>query len=118
MRRGVYSGAILIVSSIVLILLVLRPSRSLANEPVRWAAYYAAALPAGGFSGFQLLVLDSDSHPPLEPLTASRTLLGYISIGEAEQSRPYFERLKTEGLFVGENENWPGSFFVNVRDRR
>jgi hypothetical protein len=112
MRRRVLRSTFLLISAVILILLVLRPSTSRDKGPVHWAAYYAGALPPGGFSGFQLLVLDSDSHPPLAPLHPGRKLLGYISIGEAEQTREYFDRIKTQGLFAGENENWPGSLFA------
>jgi uncharacterized protein (TIGR01370 family) len=118
MRCRVYRSTALLISSLVLIFLVLRPSSSRDKEPVRWAAYYSGVKPPSGFSGFQLLILDSDSHPPLEPLRSDRKLLGYVSVGEAEQTREYFDRIKTQGLFAGENENWPGSFFVDVRDRR
>jgi uncharacterized protein (TIGR01370 family) len=118
MRRRVYRSTIFVLSSILLIFLVLRPSTSRDKESVRWAAYYSGVLPSNGFSGFQLLVLDSDSHPLLSPLLPGRKVLGYVSVGEAEQTRNYFDRVKTQGLFAGENENWPGSFFVDVRDRR
>ena len=86
---------------------------------IQWAAYYAEAVPPGGFAGFNLLVLDNDSHPDLKPLVQSgKTILGYISIGEVENVRGHFKEVKAEGLLLGENKNWPGSYFVDVRDRR
>ena len=116
MRLGVHPLTILLAGSMVLMFLA--PSSSRNREPVRWAAYYSGVKPPSGFSGFRLLVLDGDSHPPLEPLRRGRTLLGYISVGEAQQTREYFDGIKTQGLLAGENENWPGSFFVDVRDSR
>jgi uncharacterized protein (TIGR01370 family) len=83
---------------------------------VRWAAYYSGAEPAGGLSEFHLLILDSDSHPALAPLSNGRTLLGYISIGEVENTRAHFNLAKAKGILGGENENWKGSFFVDVRN--
>ena len=86
---------------------------------IQWAAYYAEAVPPGGFAGFNLLVLDSDFHPELKPLIQSgKTVLGYISIGEVEDVRTHFKEVKAEGLLRGENPNWKGSHFVDVRDRR
>src|SRR5258708_6092452 len=84
--------------------------------PIRWAAYYSDVQPAGGFSEFQLLILDSDSHRDLASLARDRTLLGYISIGEVENARAHFNLAKAKGVLAGENQNWTGSFFVDVRN--
>jgi len=85
-------------------------------SPVRWAAYYSEAQPPEGFEGFQLLILDSDYHPPLAALTKVHSLLGYISIGEVEQTRSHFNSAKAQGVLLGENQNWKGSFFVDARN--
>ena len=84
--------------------------------PIRWAAYYSGDQPAQGLSEFQLLILDSDFHSGLAPLAKDRTLLGYISIGEVESTRAHFNLAKAKGVLAGENENWKGSFFVDVRN--
>ena len=84
-------------------------------SPIRWAAYYSDVPPAGGFRDFQMLILDSVYHPPLDELSRGRTLLGYISVGEIEQTRSPFKPAKAKGVLAGENENWKGSFFVDVR---
>src|SRR5262249_34184681 len=39
----------------------------------------------------------------------------YVSIGEIEQTRGPFKTAKDKGVIAGENENWKGSFFVDVR---
>lgn len=84
--------------------------------PVRWAAYYSGVQPAESLAEFQLLILDSDFHPDLAPLAKNHTLLGYISIGEVESTRAHFNLAKGKGVLAGENENWKGSFFVDVRN--
>ena len=56
-------------------------------SPIRWAAYYSDVPPAGGFRDFQMLILDSVYHPPLDELSRGRTLLGCISVGEIEQTQ-------------------------------
>ncbi|CAO3430241.1 endo alpha-1,4 polygalactosaminidase [Azospirillum doebereinerae] len=84
-----------------------------------WAVYYADAEPARAFEPYGLLVLDSRTHPPLRPLKdRGKTLLGYISVGEVETQRPWFAKVKGWGILDQENPNWPGSFYVDVRDRR
>lgn len=85
----------------------------------RWAVYYADREPTRAFDPYDLLVLDSRHHPPLRPLKdRGKTLLGYISVGEVETHRPWHDRVKGWGLLDQENPNWPGSFYVDLRDRR
>lgn len=93
-------------------------TRADAPPPVRkWAVYYSDLEAPERFAAYDLLVFDADSHPALEPLkNAQRVLLGYISLGEAEQNRRYFAA--TEPYRLSENPNWPGSYFIDVRDRR
>ncbi|MBF0295140.1 MAG: endo alpha-1,4 polygalactosaminidase [Magnetococcales bacterium] len=66
-----------------------------------------------------MLVLDSDSHPLLEPLLErDKKLLGYLSLGEVAHYRDYFALVRDQGLLIRENSNWPGAHFVDVRDER
>ena len=93
------------------------PAAKVADRP--WAVYYADREPTHAFEPYGLLVLDSRTHPPLRPLKdRGKTLLGYISLGEVETHRPWFDRVKGWGILDQENPNWPGSFYVDVRDRR
>jgi uncharacterized protein (TIGR01370 family) len=95
------------------------PSCARAESFSPWAVYYADALPAARFREFNLIVFDSDKHPPLEPLVdRGKRVLGYLSLGELNRQRSYFDEVKAEGLLLMENPNWPGSFFVDVRDPR
>ena len=93
------------------------PAAKADGVTIPWVVYYAAELPPTAFYGFDLVVFESDSHPPLEPLVDRRKkVIGYISLGEVNETRPYFAEVKAEGLYRGENENWKGSYFVDVRD--
>jgi len=84
-----------------------------------WAVYYEDDAPLEDFDSFNLLILDSDYHPALVPLSdRGKVLLGYLSIGEVAQHRDYFGDLETEGLLLEENEIWTGSFRIDVRDER
>ncbi|MEZ5398555.1 MAG: endo alpha-1,4 polygalactosaminidase [Bryobacteraceae bacterium] len=68
---------------------------------------------------FGLLVLDDRHHPPITPLRASgKLLLGYLSIGEAEKTRPYFDALRRDGVLVEENPDWKGAWRLDMRDRK
>lgn len=85
----------------------------------RWAVYYNNQAPYLDFRPYELLVLDSDVHPSLNPfIAAGKTILGYISLGEIAKHNGYFADAKKESLLLDENPNWPGSYFVDVRDPR
>jgi uncharacterized protein (TIGR01370 family) len=84
-----------------------------------WAVCYSERPTIGEMTGYELLLLDDRHHPPLEPLRArGQTLLGYLSIGEVEKTRPYFGAIQREGLLVEENKDWKGSYRIDMRDRR
>lgn len=83
-----------------------------------WAIYYADKLPASKFFPFQLVIFDNQNHPFLQPLEEKEIVtLGYLSLGEVEQQRPYFEQIKKAGILLGENPNWKGSFYVDLREK-
>jgi uncharacterized protein (TIGR01370 family) len=76
--------------------------------------YYGSDTDPGPLSGYDLLVFDPDAHPPLEPLRNVK--LAYISIGEIAESRAYFS--ETSPYRLTENPDWPGSWLLDLRDRR
>jgi len=86
---------------------------------VRWAAYYSDQAHPEEFRGYKLVVFDSDHHPPLKPVQAAgATVLAYLSLGEVEQHRTWFPDMKETGILLGENRNWPGSHYLDLRDPR
>lgn len=105
--------------SVIFALVVCLFTGSHGSTQVRWAAYYSQDAPLQTFEPFSLLVFDSDAHPPLAPLAAQgKLLLGYLSVGEVASYRPYYAAVRSQGLLLGENSNWKGSFYVDVRDAR
>lgn len=90
---------------------------SWAKEQEKFVVYYADKAPIEAFDQYSLLVLDNDVHPKLEPLLArKKTLLGYISLGEVEQPRAHYKEAKSSRLLLSENENWKGSYAVDIRN--
>ena len=84
-----------------------------------WVVYYADKAPLEAFASYGLVVLDSENHPSLRPLRAQgKTLLGYISLGEVEQHRSWYAKVRQWGILKDENPDWKGSYFVDVRDSR
>lgn len=107
------------VSSVILSLVVCLLTAAHASAQMRWAAYYGQDAPLHAFADFSVLVFDSDGHPPLAPLAAQgKLLLGYLSVGEVASYRSYYPAVRAQGILLGENSTWKGSFFVDVRDSR
>ena len=95
------------------------PGARAADGVLPWAVYYAAEAPPPTFYGYDLVIFEPDRHPPIEPLVdRGKKVLGYLSLGEVNEGRPYFAEIKDAGLLLGENANWKGSYFVDVRDPR
>ncbi len=91
--------------------------KEIAKKEERYCVYYSDQAQANAFSAFDMVVLDSDYHPYLQGFIQNKkTILGYISLGEVESQRSYFDEVKSEGILLQENKYWPGSFFVDVRD--
>lgn len=84
---------------------------------LRWAAYYSDEAHPEEFHGYGLVVFDSDRHPPLQRFAADGVaVLGYLSLGEIERHRAWFAEARQTGILLGENKNWPGSYYVDPRD--
>ena len=113
-----------IIRPLVLVIASALPSLGLADMTSaikHWIVYYGdgTAAAAESLKHFDLIVLDSDRHPPLTPLLERhRSVLGYLSIGEVNKTRSYFDELRDEGLLLPENPQWKGSYGVDVRNPR
>src|SRR3990172_5248627 len=84
-------------------------------QKTRWVVYYSDRASPQEFSEYSLIVLESQSYSRLRPLTdLGKPLLGYLSLGEVEAYRPYFEEVKAEKILLQENANWKGSYFVDL----
>lgn len=82
-----------------------------------FVVYYSDKEPEASFEPFDLIVFDTLYHPPLERLKErGKTILGYLSLGEAENHRHHFAQVKEQGLLFFENKDWPGSFFIDCRN--
>jgi len=63
----------------------------------------------------QMVIVDPDSHPPLDGLGGKTIVVAYVSLGEAEEYRSYWPQIAQKEWVVGANENWGRSHFVDVR---
>ena len=87
-----------------------------APSSLSWGVDYSAGTDPAVARNFRLLVLEPDHLRPIAPLRGpSARLLGYISIGEVERSRPFAARLARAGALRAPNPNWPDARFVDLR---
>jgi polysaccharide biosynthesis protein PelA len=104
---------------ILLMNITINYSANASNSDEYWVAYYSDKAPISAFRKFSLIVLDSDTYDKLvleSLIDNSKTVLGYISLGEIENSRWFYDKFKNSGLLLQENKNWKGSYFVDVRN--
>lgn len=66
--------------------------------------------------GFDMAILDADHHPLLDDLKNHMILIGYVSLGEAEGYREYWERIKDKSWILEENPNWKENHIVDIRN--
>lgn len=88
-----------------------------ANTYAPFVVYYNNEAAVADFAKYKLLILDSDTHPPLHPLAdRDKVLLGYVSLGEVSKDRKYFGELQKQNILLNENKQWPGSYTVDIRN--
>jgi uncharacterized protein (TIGR01370 family) len=83
----------------------------------RFAVYYGADDVPGLFDR-DLVVLDADAHPPLPPKHPTRRVLGYLSLGEIDKSRPYFTAMRKQHVLLGAVPAWPDARYVDIRKKQ
>lgn len=96
----------------------LAPRRASAAEPTwRWALDYGALSDPATARSYDLLVLEPDHPRPIAPLRGPNArLLGYISLGEIERSRPFKAALEKAGALLAPNPNWPDARMIDLRN--
>lgn len=81
-----------------------------------WVCFYNDSFPDESTPDFDLFILDKTYHPSLKTIHDKGALaLGYISFGEVESHESYYKKTKAGGLLIDENENWPGSYRINMK---
>ncbi len=87
-----------------------------ANATLRWGVDYGATTDPVAAKACALLVLEPHHARPITPLRGpGSTLLGYVSFGEVERTRPYFAGLEKAGALRAANPNWPDARLADLR---
>ena len=79
--------------------------------------YKASLYPAGEkeLLRYDMAILDPDNHPEIDKAKGKTILIAYVSIGEAEDYRAYWEEIKGAEWVIDENPDWKGNYYVDVR---
>lgn len=89
------------------------------GDPIKWVVYFTDKEDLSAFKPYQWVVLDRFEHPSIRPLVdQGKQVFGYVNLGEVENYTPWFDELKKEEILLVENEDWPGSFMIDLRDYR
>ncbi len=105
------------VFNVLLSFLFLPTNLLLADFKLPWIVYYNDQAHAEDLMPYNPIVLQSQDHPDLKPLLErEKELLGYLNIGEIDQKSPEFSLLQKEGIIISENESWPESYSIDIRD--
>jgi uncharacterized protein (TIGR01370 family) len=98
------------------------PGRLLVTPDTRWLVYFGGRQAVFDSTGYRLLILDpllADAENG-GALTAAkkrgRVCVGYMSMGEAEDFRWYYDDIKDEPWVLSTNPAWPDSHLVDVRE--
>lgn len=95
---------------------VAQPVTARADDTLPWVVYYGETAPEALLEPYDVIVLDSDGHPPVGPLRErGKTVLGYLALAEIDEHRPYFPAAREAGLLLEPNPDWPGAHLVDVR---
>jgi uncharacterized protein (TIGR01370 family) len=101
--------------------LLLLPVAASAEESgiyTRWAAYYAQDAAPEQLQMFDLLVVDPEYPPELRNVFGpNRTVLAYLSLGEAQRDHVAGKQLAGSPLLLRENKTW-NSNTIDIRNPR
>ncbi|MDO8494835.1 MAG: endo alpha-1,4 polygalactosaminidase [Deltaproteobacteria bacterium] len=81
-----------------------------------WMIYYGTELTAPDLRGKTLAILEPENISP-KTLTATGKIkfVGYLSVGEINESRSYWQAIKEKPFVLKSNPDWPGAHRVDIR---
>ncbi|MBF0106801.1 MAG: endo alpha-1,4 polygalactosaminidase [Deltaproteobacteria bacterium] len=85
------------------------------QKPTKWMVYYGDLLTEEQLNGVALAILEPAHIAPKKFPGVSTKFIGYVSIGEAEEYRPYWFDVMDKDFLVSKNPNWPKNHLVDIR---
>ena len=105
------------------LVLALAPAQAASRLPTgtdwRWAIDYGATTDPKEARRYDLLVLEpGHGRAPKSLHRDGAVVIGYLSLGEVEKSRPSFAALAAAGALFAPNPNWPDARLADLRHPR
>lgn len=84
-----------------------------------WLVYYGSDLKSSQLNSVEIAIVDPDHVDPKQFSEVKTRFIAYVSVGEAESYRSYWNLIKSEpNLFIEKNPNWPDNHLVDIRNTR
>lgn len=90
-----------------LTLLCLAMTLSSCHPKLQWVCFYGTHIDLDAIQNVPLLVLAADTPLPVKKFTeGKKKVLGYLSLGEVDPKKSYFNEIKDKSIFIESNETW------------
>lgn len=83
-----------------------------------WIVYYGDTLTKEQIATVDYAIVEPQNTNPSQFPKSRTRWIGYISVGEAEEYRPYWNTIKDESFILDKNPNWPQSHYVDLRSEK
>lgn len=86
------------------------------KKRLNWVVYYGTQLKESQYDNIDWAIVDPDSTYPKKYSDDLKTkFIAYLSVGEAESYRSYWQDIDRRSVIVKKNPNWPDNFLVDIR---
>ena len=87
-------------------------------RPDPWICFYGEVRNEYDFSKYKLAILEQENVKDLEQIKSKGTLcIAYVSLGEAEDYRWYWDEMKGKDFILEENPDWEGNYYIDPRSK-
>lgn len=93
------------------LILITQPALALS-----WFVYYGDFKNLKQWPPIDIAIFEADHLNAQAHLNGKTNYYGYLSLGEAEISRPYFQKIKGAEFVLDKNPNWP-SHYIDIRSK-
>ncbi len=107
-----------IITKLFFLLMILSLFSTCRFEKETWVVYYGKHAPPEVLSGYSIVVIDPVYSYAADLINkGSSKVFVYISIGEVRKDQyELYKKSEAAGLLLHENENWKGSYIVDIRN--
>jgi polysaccharide biosynthesis protein PelA len=86
------------------------------DKPYRWIIYYGSGLTTNNLKTVDLAILEPSNIAASDyPSLTNTKFVGYMSVGEASESRLYWKDIHDKDFIIEKNPDWEGAWRVDVR---